>query len=39
MKQREETTELKRKKKRLLALDAARGFAVIGMYIQHFALN
>lgn len=26
-------------KERLLALDAARGLAVIGMYIQHFALN
>lgn len=25
--------------KRLLALDAARGLAVMGMYIQHFALN
>ncbi len=25
--------------KRMLALDAARGLAVIGMYIQHFALN
>ncbi|MGN6711172.1 DUF418 domain-containing protein [Anaerocolumna jejuensis] len=25
--------------KRLIALDAARGLAVIGMYIQHFALN
>lgn len=25
--------------KRLLALDAVRGLAVIGMYIQHFALN
>lgn len=25
--------------RRLLALDAARGLAVIGMYIQHFALN
>lgn len=24
---------------RLLALDAARGLAVVGMYIQHFALN
>lgn len=24
---------------RLLALDAARGLAVIGMYVQHFALN
>lgn len=36
------TTELhtsKKKKKRILALDAARGLAVIGMYIQHFALN
>lgn len=39
MKQREGTTVLKQKKKRLLALDAARGLAVIGMYIQHFALN
>lgn len=28
-----------KQKKRLLALDAARGLAVIGMYIQHFALN
>lgn len=28
-----------KKSKRLLALDAARGIAVIGMYIQHFALN
>ena len=28
-----------KEKKRLLALDAARGLAVIGMYIQHFALN
>lgn len=27
------------KTKRLLALDVARGLAVIGMYIQHFALN
>ncbi len=25
--------------KRILALDAVRGLAVIGMYIQHFALN
>lgn len=25
--------------KRLLALDALRGLAVIGMYVQHFALN
>lgn len=29
----------KKKATRLLALDAARGLAVIGMYIQHFALN
>lgn len=29
----------KQKVKRLSALDAARGLAVIGMYIQHFALN
>lgn len=29
----------KKKTDRLLALDAARGFAVIGMYVQHFALN
>lgn len=28
-----------KQKRRLLALDAARGLAVIGMYIQHFALN
>lgn len=38
----EETNELTmshKKKKRILALDAARGLAVIGMYIQHFALN
>lgn len=34
MKQVIETSE-----KRLLALDAARGLAVIGMYVQHFALN
>ncbi len=39
MKQREATTRSKQKGKRLLALDAARGLAVIGMYIQHFALN
>lgn len=25
--------------KRLLALDAARGLAVVGMFVQHFALN
>lgn len=31
--------EKRTKTKRLLALDAARGLAVIGMYIQHFALN
>lgn len=29
----------KQESKRLIALDAARGLAVIGMYIQHFALN
>lgn len=29
----------KKKADRLLALDAARGLAVIGMYVQHFALN
>ena len=29
----------KMEKKRLLALDAVRGLAVIGMYIQHFASN
>lgn len=29
----------KEKSGRLLALDAARGLAVIGMYIQHFALS
>lgn len=29
----------KRDNKRLIALDAARGLAVIGMFIQHFALN
>lgn len=29
----------KRDRKRLAALDAARGLAVIGMFIQHFALN
>lgn len=28
-----------KKSKRLDALDAARGLAVIGMYVQHFALN
>ena len=28
-----------RKSGRLAALDAARGLAVIGMYVQHFALN
>ena len=39
MNQREQTTLMKQKKQRLLALDAARGLAVIGMYIQHFALN
>lgn len=27
------------KKQRIIALDAARGLAVIGMFIQHFALN
>lgn len=38
----EETKELNmshKNQKRILALDAARGLAVIGMYIQHFALN
>lgn len=29
----------KRLSERLLVLDAARGLAVIGMYVQHFALN
>lgn len=29
----------KQDSKRLIALDAARGLAVIGMFIQHFALN
>lgn len=29
----------KKDSKRLIALDAARGLAVIGMFIQHFALN
>jgi uncharacterized membrane protein YeiB len=29
----------KQESKRLIALDAARGLAVIGMFIQHFALN
>ncbi|BCN29221.1 DUF418 domain-containing protein [Anaeromicropila herbilytica] len=29
----------KQSSKRLIALDAARGLAVIGMFIQHFALN
>lgn len=32
-------TNNQKRKKRLLALDAARGLAVIGMFIQHFALN
>lgn len=36
--QKRELSEEK-EKKRLLVLDAARGLAVIGMYIQHFALN
>lgn len=39
MKETEELTMSHKKKKRILALDAARGLAVIGMYIQHFALN
>ncbi len=38
MRKKNELTEVK-EEKRLLALDAARGLAVIGMYIQHFALN
>lgn len=29
----------KQRSKRLLALDAARGLAVVGMFVQHFALN
>lgn len=29
----------KQRSKRLLALDAARGLAVAGMFVQHFALN
>jgi len=29
----------KRRSKRLLALDAARGMAVVGMFVQHFASN
>jgi uncharacterized membrane protein YeiB len=32
-------SERKQGSKRLIALDAARGLAVIGMFIQHFALN
>ena len=43
MKQKEKRKRLpeggKRSSKRLLALDAARGLAVIGMFVQHFALN
>jgi uncharacterized membrane protein YeiB len=35
----EEITEPAKKSKRVLWLDAARGLAVIGMYVQHFALN
>lgn len=34
-----ETKNMNEQKKRLLAVDAVRGIAVIGMYIQHFALN
>lgn len=33
------TAPAKEKRKRLDALDAARGLAVIGMYVQHFASN
>lgn len=29
----------KQRHRRLLALDAARGMAVVGMFVQHFALN
>lgn len=35
----QETLPAREKRKRLDALDAARGLAVIGMYVQHFASN